>query len=326
MKRRGFITLLGGAVAWPAMTWSQPGVRRVGLLSSAHQADRQLQTRVLGFSDGLRRLGWIEGQNVRIDYRYGGADEERLMTAARELVALAPEVIVAHANPSVVALRYIDRRIPTVMVQVGDPVRSGFIESLARPGGNLTGFLTFEAAMGGKWLELIKEVSPGTARVLALVDPKITANAEFLRATEAAASPMHISVTSAAVQTESEISAAMISFGKERNGGVIAMPNPTNSHHRRLIAELGAQHRLPTVIPFQTWMDGGALISYGVDEVDLFRKAADYVDRILRGAKPSELPVQAPTKFELVINLKTAKTLGLNIPPTLLARADEVIE
>jgi putative tryptophan/tyrosine transport system substrate-binding protein len=326
MRRREFITLLGGAAAWPiAADAQQPArVRRISVLTG-----RAEDAESLGWIEAMRQrlngLGWTDGRNIRIDLRAGG-DFEQWQTYADELVASTPDVIVVVGNPGVVALARRTRTIPIVFVQVGDPVGSGFVASLARPGGNVTGFMHFEPAMGGKWLEMLKEITPAMTRALVLLLPDVTANVEFARAAQAAGPSYQVAVSSAGVHNAGDIEAAVTAFASERNGGLIVLPNPISGTHSPLIAELALRNRLPAIGAFRYVAAAGALASYGVDVRDLYRRAAEYVDRILKGEKTAELPVQAPTKYELVINLKTAKALGLEVPPILLSRADEVIE
>ena len=329
MKRREFITLLGGAAAaWPLSARAQQPdrMRRVGVLMGAPENDPETKRRTSALVDSLRVLGWTDGRNIRFDYRIT-TDVARMRGYAAEIVDLAPDVIVAHSNPFLDNLRQVNRTIPTVFVQVADPVNSGFIESLARPGTNLTGFTNFEAEIGGKWLELLKEVAPHLTRALVLLHQETAANVAFLRAAETSAGSLHMTVTAAGVHNAAEIERAIIVFAQEPDGGVIVMPHTVIGPHRDLIAGLAARYRLPSMFPFRFWMaTNGGMMSYGVDVVDLFRRSAVYVDRILRGDKPSDLPVQNPTKYELVIDLKTAKAMGLAVPPTLLVSADEVIE
>jgi putative tryptophan/tyrosine transport system substrate-binding protein len=289
-------------------------------------SDPETKRRTSALVDNLRALGWIDGRNIRFDYRIT-SDVARMRGYAAETVDLAPDVIVAHSNPFLANLRQVNRTIPTVFVQVADPVNSGFVESLAHPGGNLTGFTNFEAEIGGKWLGLLKEVAPHLTRALVLLHQETTANVAFLRAAETSAPSLHMTVTAAGVHDAVEIERAIIEFAQEPDGGVIVIPHTVMGPHRDLIAGLAARHRLPSMFPFRFWMaTNGGMMSYGIDVTDLFRRSAIYVDRILRGDKPSNLPVQNPTKYELVINLKTAKAIGLAVPPTLLAIADEVIE
>jgi putative ABC transport system substrate-binding protein len=330
MKRREFIAVLGGsASAWPLpLSAQQPErMRRIGVLIALIENDPESKRRVEALVQALRELGWIDGRNVRFDYRFAGGDIERMRAYAAEVVELAPDVILVQSNPFLVALRQTNRTIPTVFAVVADPVGGGFVESLARPGGNLTGFTVFEAEIGGKWLEALKEIAPRVSRTLVLLHPETAANVAFLRAAEAVAPSLRMTVTEAGVHNAAEIERAIAAFAGEPDGGLVVCPHPITGVNRDLIAGLAARYGLPAVWPFRFFMaTNGGLMSYGVDVVDLFRRAAVYVDRILRGAKPGDLPVQNPIKYELVINLKTAKALGLTVPPTLLARADELIE
>jgi len=330
MRRREFILALGGAAAaWPHGVIAQLAdrMRRIGVLIAFAENDPQGQAIIAALRRGLQELGWTEGRNIRIEYRFAGGNIERMRVYAAELVDLAPEVILVHSNPFLAALRQTNRVIPTVFAQVADPVGSGFVESMARPGGNITGFSNYESEIGGKWLDALKEIAPRVTRAAVLLHPETTANVAYLRAAEAAARSSGVTVTAAGVYDAAEIERAVTAFAAEPNGGLIVLPHPVTSVNRDLIAALAARHRLPAVWPFRFFIaTNGGLVSYGIDVTDLFRRATVYVDRILRGARPGELPVQLPTKFELVINLKTAKALGLEVPGTLLARADEVIE
>ena len=329
MRRRVFIAVVGGAVAtWPlAIMAQQPSaVRRVGVLIGTAEIDPESKVRVEALLHGLHDAGWTEGRNIRLDYRYGSGDLERMRRYAREIVDLAPDVIVVHSNDFLAALVQTDRHIPTVFVQVGDPVGSGFVDSLAHPGGNVTGFTTFEAEIGGKWLQSLKEIAPDVTRALVLYDAKIKAHQAFIYAAETAAAPVGATVTVAALQPGSDFEDAIGPFGAAPGGGLIVLPSPVAAVNRDRIIALAAQYRLPAVYAFRFFAVSGGLISYGVDTGDLYRRAAAYVDRILKGARPANLPVQEPTKYQVVINLKTAKALGLTIPETLLATADEVIE
>jgi putative tryptophan/tyrosine transport system substrate-binding protein len=326
MRRREFIALLGGAAAaWPLKARAQQPerMRRVGILLGTTASGPEP---VPAFAQGLRELGWTEGRNVRFEYRAIDGDIDRFRTYAAELVNLAPDVILVQSNPGLAALQQATHSIPIVFVQVADPVASGFVGSLARPGGNITGFSNFEPSMGSKWLELLKESSPRVGRSLILMHPETAANISISRAAEAAGPDLGIKVTVAGVHDAAEIERAIAAFATEPNGGLIAIPHTVTVVNHVQIIGAALRNRLPTVFAFRYSAVAGALTSYGVDADDLYRRAATYVDRILKGAKPSDLPVQAPTKFELVINLKTAKALGLDVPPTLLARADEVIE
>ena len=267
----------------------------------------------------------MEGRNLRIDYRWAAA-LDRMPIYAAELVGLAPDVIVVQSNPGLAALRQATLTIPVVFVSVADPVGSGFIESLARPGGNITGFANFEPSMGGKWLEILKEIAPSLTRVAVIHHPKTSANLAILRAVEAAAPSFGVTLTAAGVHDAAEIEGAITAFAGEPNRALVVVPHPLTVVHRELIIKQATQHRLPAIYAFRYFAAEGGLISYGIDQTDMFPRAASYVDKILNGAKPADLPVQAPTKFELVVNLKTAKALGLTVPPTLLTSADEVIE
>jgi putative ABC transport system substrate-binding protein len=323
--RRAFIAALGSAAAFPLAAHAQTErARRIGALMAFSENEPEGQLRIAAFRRRLQELGWSEGHNLQIDFRYVGGDVEHMRPAAAELVALTPDVILVHSNPGVAALQQVNRTIPAVFAQIADPVGSGFIDNLAHPGGNMTGFTIFEAEIGGKWLEILKEVAPTVTRAVVLLHTQIAANVALLRAAETASTSLGITVTSASVQDAAEIASAFETFAAR--SGLLVMPNFVTVSNRVLIGELAIRHRMPTVAPFRFMAASGSLVSYGVDEVDLFRRAANYVDRILRGAKPAELPVQEPTKYELVVNLKTAKAIGVTVPPSLLARADEVIE
>jgi putative tryptophan/tyrosine transport system substrate-binding protein len=327
MRRREFIVLVGGAAVWPLAARAQQAerVRRIGVLIPYAESDEDAYARFNVLRNGIQQFGWIEGRNVSIDVRWA-PDLEAIQRLAKELVALAPDVIVVQSNPGVVSLRQVNRTIPLVFVQVGDPVGSGFVDSLSRPGGNITGFTTSEPTVGGKWLGLLKEITPDMRQAVVIFDPKIVTNLAYLQAAEAAGSVEKITVSAAAVRDPADIERAVAAVASERNVGLIVLPSPVTGNHRELIAEIAMRHRLPSIGAFRYLAASGCLISYGPDTTDIFRRAASYVDRILRGEVPADLPVQQPTKFELVINLKTAKALGLTVPQTLLARADEVIE
>jgi putative ABC transport system substrate-binding protein len=328
-NRRDFITLLGGAAAaWPLAARAQQAsqIRRIGVLMNLAEDEAEAPRRVGAFLQGLQELGWTDGRNVRIDYRWAGGDAERIRRSAAELVALAPDVILANASPSVVALQQATRTVPIVFVNVADPVGAGFVEGLARPGGNATGFTLFEYGISGKWLELLKEIAPRVARVAVLRDPAIAAGSGQLGAIQSVAPSFGVELSPLGVRDAPEIERAVTAFARSSNGGLIVTASGLANIHRDLIITLAARHRLPAVYSYRFFVAGGGLISYGPDRVDPYRRAAGYVDRILKGEKPADLPVQQPTRYELVINLKTAKALGLEIPPALLARADEVIE
>jgi ABC-type uncharacterized transport system substrate-binding protein len=329
VKRREFITLLGGAAAgWPLTARAQQPerMRRVGVLMSTTADDPEGQARHDVLLQGLQESGWSVGRNARIDYRWAGGDAELIRKYAAELVALAPDVILTTGTPATAALQQLTRSVPIIFVQVPDPVSSGFVESLARPGGNVTGFTTFEFGMSGKWLELLKEIAPGLTRVAVLRDLAVAAGSGQLGAIQAVAPSFGVELSPVDVRNADEIERAVTAFARSSNGGLIVTGSTPALVHRDLIVTLAARHRLPAVYAYRYFVTAGGLISYGPDSIDPFRRAAAYVDRILKGEKPADLPVQAPTKFELVINLKTAKALGLEIPPTVLARADEVIE
>jgi putative tryptophan/tyrosine transport system substrate-binding protein len=329
VNRRGFITLLGAAAAaWPLVARAQQAerMRRVGVLMPSAADDPEFQARITAFLQGLAQLGWLDGRNVRIDTRWGGADADRIRKYAAELVALAPDVILANSSAAVAPLLQATRSVPIVFTTVADPVGAGYVDSLARPGGNATGFIVFEYSIAAKWLQLLKEIAPGVTRVAVLRDSAIAAGPAQFGVIQAMAPSLGVEVRTIDVRDAGEIERAITAFAQGSNSGVIVTGSPTAISHRELIMALVARHRLPAVYTARFWATGGGLISYGPDSVDQLRRAARYVDRILKGEKPADLPVQAPTKYELVINLKTAKALGLEIPPTVLARADEVIE
>jgi ABC-type uncharacterized transport system substrate-binding protein len=328
-RRREFITLLGGAAAaaWPLAARAQQGerMRRIGVLMGTTESDPVTQARLAAFLDGLQQLGWTDGRNVRIEIRWPAGSADRFRTYATELVGLAPDVILASASASVAALQQASRSAPIVFANVIDPVGAGFVASLAQPGGNATGFTSFEYGISGKWLELLKEIAPHMTRVAVLRDPALAAGIGQFAAIQSASSS---AVELSAIDTRDvgEIERALVLFARKPNGGLIVTASASALIHRHQIIALATRLRLPNVNPFRYYPSNGGLASYGPDAIDSFRRAASYVDRVLKGEKPADLPVQAPTKYELVINLKTAKTLGLEIPPTLLARADEVIE
>ena len=329
MRRREFITLLSGAAtAWPlAALAQQPGTpRRIGVLIQVAEGDPQARIEVATFLRGLQKLGWSEGHNLRIDTRWGGGDADLIRKYAAELVALAPEVVLAPGGTVVGALQQASRTVPIVFVNVTDPVGRGYVASLAQPVGNATGFTSFEFGMGGKWLEVLKEMAPRVTRAAVLRDPVITAGMGYLAAIHALAPSIGVQVTPVDVRHTSDIERAIAALAHTPNSGLIVTADPAAIVHREAIIALAARHRLPAVYPYRFFVISGGLISYGLDNIEQYRLAAGYVDRILKGEKPGDLPVQAPTKYELAINLKTAKALGLEVPPTLLARADEVIE
>ena len=328
-RRRQFITLLGGAAAaWPlAARAQQPDrVRRIGVVTPFNEGDLGVRSRVSAFQEALREAGWVEGRNIRLDYRWAAGDSDRIRGYAAEIVGLAPEAILGASTPVLAALRKETQTIPIVFTGVSDPVGVGFVASLARPGGNLTGFANFEPEMGGKWLQELKEVAPSVNRVAFILNRQNASWASLFRAIEAVALAFGVTASAVDVRDATEIERAIATFGGQSNGGLIVQPDGITSAHRQLIIDLAAKHGLPAVYPFRFFAADGGLMAYGVSIVDQFRHAAGYVDRILRGAKPADLPVQAPNKFDLVVNLKTAKALGLDVPATVLARADEVIE
>jgi ABC-type uncharacterized transport system substrate-binding protein len=328
VRRRAFLTLLGGAAAWPLTARAQQGepMRRIGVLMSLAADDAEGQARLAAFSQGLQQLGWIDGRNVRIDTRWGAGDADRTRRYAAELVALAPNVILATGSPPVVALQQVTRSTAIVFADVGDPVGQGFVETLARPGGNTTGFMLFEYSMGGKWLELLKEIAPSVTRAAVLRDTASALAGGQLGAIQAASSSLGVELSPVGMRDAGEIERGISTLARSANGGLIVTASTLALVHRERIITLAARYKLPTVYFARGFVAGGGLIAYGPNQIDPCRRAAGYVDRILKGEKPADLPVQAPTKYELVINLKTAKALGLEVPPTLLARADEVIE
>jgi ABC-type uncharacterized transport system substrate-binding protein len=327
MRRREFITLLGGAAAtWPRVARTQQP-RRVGVLIASHsQTDREGQASIAAFLDTFQRLGWTDGRNVQIEYRWGTGDAERTKTVAAELVHSAADVIVVASTPALAELHRLTSTIPLVFVQVGDPVDSGFVASLARPGGNITGFQSFEPAMGGKWLGVLKEAAPNLTRAAVLFGSDAGPTIAFLHAAEAVAPSLGVAVTAIDVFDEGGMERSVAAFAAKPDSGLVVLPHRYTVANRGSIIILAARHRLPAIYPFRVFAAEGGLISYGYDQIISWRGAATYVDRILRGEKPGELPVQAPTKFELVVNLKTARALGLSIPPAFPLRADEVIE
>ncbi len=301
-------------------------MRRIGMLAAQAEADPDMQARLDGFRHGLQGLGWIEGRNVHVDYRFTDGREDRFQPLAKELVALKPELIFAQATPAVAAVRRESRTLPIVFVNVSDPIGSGFVASLARPGGNLTGVLHYEASITGKWLAMLKEISPTLVRAALVANPKTTPFPYFQRAALALAPSLATELVASPVQDASDIERAIESFARVPNGGLVLPPDATTLGHRDLIVALAARHRLPAVYTLRSWVEDGGLMSYGADQADVFRQAAGYVDRILRGADPADLPVQVPIKYETILNLKTAKALDLAVPPGLLVAADKVIE
>jgi putative tryptophan/tyrosine transport system substrate-binding protein len=328
MKRREFITLLGGAAAaWPLAARAQQGerMRRIGVLMNLSEDDPEAQRLVATFREGLAQLGWTEGRNLRIDNRWSAGDIERIRRYAAELVALGPDVILAYGGSVVGPLQQVSSTVPIVFVEVIDPVGAGFVTSLARPGGNATGFSLFEFGISGKWLELLKQISTGITKVVVIRQPSSPGGGGQLGAIQAVAPSFGVEVTPVGLRDAGEIERA-VAVAHDTKGGLIVTVSPLATVHRDLIVSLAARYRVPAVYPLRYFAASGGLISYGPDRLEPYRRAPGYVDRILKGEKPADLPVQAPTKYELVINLKTARALGIDVPATLLARADEVIE
>jgi putative ABC transport system substrate-binding protein len=330
VRRREFVTLLGSvAVVWPlAARAQQTGrLRRVGVLIP-YPDDREPLAKdfLSALRQRLHELGWDEGRNIRFDYRFTGQVPERMRAGTEELITLAPDIIVVYANPAAVIVRKATQTIPVVFVVVSDPVGAGLITNLARPGGNITGFQNFETAIGGKWLQVLNEIAPGVRRVAFVHSPDISAHVAFMHTAQAASTSLGMTVTSVGVRSAAEIEPALRAFAKEPDGGLVVAPSPFNTTNKELILALASELRLPAVYPFRYFVENGGLASYGFDTVEQHRGAASYVDRILKGEKPGDLPVQAPTKYGLVINLKTAKALGLNVSLQLQQRADDVIE
>jgi putative tryptophan/tyrosine transport system substrate-binding protein len=327
VRRRDFITLLGGAAAWPLAARAQQveRVRRIGVLMGIADSPEG-QRRMAAFQEGLLSLGWVEGRNAQLDIRWAAGDKASMRAHAQDLISKSSDIIVVNGTQTASVLLGETRSLPVVFVQVSDPITSGLVTELARPGGNVTGFYTNEDALVGKWLELLKETAPDVADVAVVLSAEDPAWAGYLRAAEAAAPPLGVQIFSAVVRDALEIEQAIEAIARKPNGGLVVQPTSlTTVHHERIIS-LAASHRLPAVYPLRLFATSGGLMAYGADNIDQYRRAAAYVDRILKGEKPGNLPVQQPTKFELVINLKTAKAMGLNMPPLVLARADEVIE
>ena len=329
MRRREFITLMGGTAAtWPLAARAQQSepVRHIGVLMNSPADDAQGQGRFAAFLQGLQQLGWTDGRNVRIDVRWGAqGDSERNRQDAAELVALAPDVILTTTGPPTAALQRATRTIPVVFAMIVDPVGAGIVASLSRPGGNITGFMQFEFSVAGKWLELLKQIAPGVTRAAIVRDPTIATGIGQFAVLQAMAPPLGIEVIPVNARDAGEIEHSIAAFARSPNGGLVVTGGQATVH-RELIAKRAAQHQLPAVYPYRFYVDGGGLISYGPDLPGLFRQAATYVDRILKGEKPADLPVQAPVKYQLVLNLKAAKEIALEVPQSVLVRADEVIE
>jgi putative ABC transport system substrate-binding protein len=329
MRRREFITFLSSAAAWPFTARAQQPerMRRVGVLMGFAESDREGQAFVAAFREGLQKLGWAEGGNIRIDYRWTALNAELIQRYAKELVALQPDIILTQSTPATAELLQQTRTIPIVFALVADPIGSGFVVSFPQPGGNITGFVTMEPTVAGKWLELLKEIAPRVAQVAMLFNPATAPYAEYwLNPFKAAAASVAVQAIVAPVHSASELESVVAAQAHEPNGGLIVMPDTFTTEHRSEITSLAARYRLPAVYPYRVFAESGGLLSYGDDLTDNFRRAASYVDRILKGEKPAELPVQAPVKFELTINLKAAGALGIAIPPSMIARADQVLD
>ena len=328
MKRRELITLLGGAAAWPTVVLAQQSerVRRIGVLISGAENDPEMQVGLAAFRQGLEKLGWLEGRNIRLDVRFGGARPDQYQRLAKELIALQPEAIFAQTTTMIETLLRETQAIPIVFVNVSDPVGSHLVTSLARPGGNVTGLMLYEEGITGKWLAMLKEIAPNVTRVALMANPKTTPFDYFVRSAQAVMTSLSIELVLAPIENAADIERAIKSLVQLPNGGLVVLPSGTSILHRDLLIALTAQHRLPAVYPFRFFVTAGGLMSYGTSIADQDRQAASYVDRILRGANPADLPVQAPTKYETTVNRKIAKAIGLEVPSSLLVRADEVIE
>ncbi|HJQ56402.1 MAG TPA: ABC transporter substrate-binding protein [Vineibacter sp.] len=328
MRRALIVSLVGAAANGPRAVLAQQGerIRRIGILIAVSADDAETQANLAAFLQQLRQLGWTDGRNVRIDTRWGGGDAERVRKHAAEMAALAPDVVLAPGGVTLTPLLQATQAVPIVFANVADPVGGGLVESLARPGGNVTGFTTFEFSVSAKWLELLKEVAPGITRAAVLRDSTLASGIGQYGAIQSMGPSLGVEVSPINLRDAGEIERAVVAFSRAAKGGLIVTGSAPSLIHRDLIISLAAQHKLPAVYSRRVFVTGGGMISYGPDYLDQFRRAAGYVDRILRGAKPADLPVQAPTKYELVVNLRTAKALGLTLPPAVLARADEVIE
>ena len=328
MKRREFITLVGGAAAWPfaARAQQRERMRRIGVLMSTAADDPEGQARLAAFLQGLQQWGWTVGRNLQIDYRWSAGAPDRVRSYATELVALAPDVILTGGASYVAALQHATRTVPIVFATATDPVGGGLVASLARPGGNVTGFTLFEYGSSAKWLELLKQIAPHLTRVAVIRDPSLPTGTGQLGAIQSAAPSFGVELSPVDVRNVAELERAVTAFAQGSNGGLIVQASPLATIHRELIITLAARHKLPAVYPERYFVAAGGLISYGPDFADQYRQAAGYVDRILKGEKPADLPVQAPSRYKMALNVETAKALGLDVPPTLLALADEVIE
>lgn len=328
MRRRDFITFLGGVTAtWPMAARAQRSdqVRQIGVLENVVEGDPDTLSLIYAFRQRLEELGWSEGRNARIDIRWSAGDSNRIRAYAAELASLKPAAILGRSTPVVAALQQATNAVPIIFVNANDPLRFGFVASMARPGGNITGFVSWDSAMGGKWLEILKEVAPHISRVGLINNPQ-TYTGQQSQSIDSAAQALALQITPVPFREAADLERGITDFAKKTNGGLLVLPDTSAVLHGELITMLAARHRLPAVYPFRSFVDSGGLAYYGTNTKEQYRRAAEYVDRILRGTKPSDLPVQAPTKYELVINLKTAKAIGLEVPPKVLTRADEVIE
>jgi putative ABC transport system substrate-binding protein len=328
MRRRDFITLLGGAAAWPVLASAQQGdrVQRIGVLMSGDENDPLTKAQNSAFTQALADLGWTDGRNVRIDLRQAGGDINRIRPLVQELVGLQPDIIVTNNTPATAAVQRETRTIPIVFAALGDPVTTGIVARLNQPGGNTTGFASYEASLGGKWLELLSEIAPGLKRAAIMFNPDTIRVSTYMPSFEMAARSLKVALIPAPVHSDEEIETAIIALGREPGGGLVVLGDLFTGLHRVPIISAAARNKVPTVYDLSVFARDGGLLSYAPDPLDILRRAASYVDRILRGAKPGDLPVQFPTKFEVVVNLKTAKALGITVPPSILLRADEVIE
>jgi len=329
MRRREFISLIGGAaVAWPFVVRAQPpdGIRRIGVLMGIGDADPEANPRVEALQGGLKDLGWTEGHNIHLEYRWTAGDLDRTARFAKEIVDLKPDVIVVHSTPAVEALRQLTSNTPMVFVLIADPIGSGFVASLAHPGGNLTGFMNVDAPMAGKWVEIIKEVAPKVRRIALVYNPRTSPYQSYLKSFGETAQVSGVQAIPTPVLDAADIKRSITALGKRPDAGLFVVPDVFVQVHRKLIISLAEQYRLPAIYPYRFFPESGGLMSYGIDTVVVFRQAASYVDRILKGTAPTDLPVQAPTTIRLVINLKAAKAIGLTFPASFLARADQVIE
>jgi putative tryptophan/tyrosine transport system substrate-binding protein len=328
LKRREFITLLGGAAAWPVAAHAQQAgrVARIGVLMGIGDSDPEAKPRVEAFQKGLQELGWTEGHNIHLDYRWTAGDPERTLLLAKEIFDLKPDVMLVHSSPAVAALRQLTSKIPMVFVLIADPIGSGFVESLAHPGGNVTGFMNAEAPMAGKWLGLIMEIAPKIKRVALIYNPRTSPFQSYLREFDASARQFGVQAVPTPVLDAAELERALHTLGQEPNSAFFVVPDVFVQVHRALIIKLAEEYRLPAIYPYRFFPTSGGLLSYGFDTVIAFRQAASYVDKILKGATPADLPVQAPAVFKMVVNLKAAQAIGLTIPESFLVRADEVID